>query len=241
MPEVTICIPAYNADKYLSETLDSVRNQSFLNWDMIVTEDGSKDRTEEIVNDFAKKVAQSVTYQRHSQNMGLSATRNTCIRTASSPLLAFLDSDDCWKPEHLETVVNIFKDPDTAIVHSGSILFESETGKKISIRAPSPQDVSDFPLSLYLHRYIIQPSSAVIHRRVFESVGGFDDEMLSVEDMEFWFRAVSNGFRFAYTGTQTCLYRKHGDALSENSLKMVHYTARAYEKHLLIRQLNSNS
>ena len=155
-----------------------------------------------------------------------------CIRTASSPLLAFLDSDDCWKPEHLEIVVNIFKDPDMSIVHSGSILFESDTGKEISIRTPSPQDVIDFPLSLYLNRYIIQPSSAVVHRRVFESVGGFDEEMFSVEDLEFWFRAASNGFRFACTGALTCLYRKHGDALSDNSLKMIHFTARAYEKHL---------
>ena len=74
-PTVSICIPAYHAERYLPETLKSVREQSFREWELIVIEDGSQDGTEEIVRQFAGEVSQNVTFQRHMQNRGLPATR----------------------------------------------------------------------------------------------------------------------------------------------------------------------
>ncbi len=79
MPALSVCVPAYNADRFLAETLESVRNQTFTDWELVVTEDGSRDGTERIVRDFAATVKQPVRYLRHEKNRGLPATRNTGI------------------------------------------------------------------------------------------------------------------------------------------------------------------
>lgn len=232
MAEVSICIPAYNAEKYLPETLESIRNQTFKDWELIVTEDGSKDRTEDLVSEFAQSVSQPVRYQRHQKNKGLSPTRNSGIQAAASPLVALLDADDYWAPDHLESIVAVFEEREVDIVHSGSILFDDETREQISVRAPTPEEISNFRDSLYRHTYIIQPSSVVIRDRVFKKIGYFDTCFKICDDMEFWFRATRNGFNFAYTGKNSCFYRKHGTALSSRSAALVEETALVYEKHL---------
>src|SRR5687767_8608489 len=101
MPLISICIPSYKADKYLGAALASVKEQTLTDWEVIVTEDGSKDRAEEIVKEFAATVTQTVVYQRHEVNRGLPATRNTSIAAARGEFIAFLDADDKWVAGHL--------------------------------------------------------------------------------------------------------------------------------------------
>src|SRR5688500_1011009 len=102
VPRISICIPAYKAERYFEATLASVRAQTFSDWELIVVEDGSRDRTEEIVQDFGRQGQQPVRYFRHDQNQGLSATRNTGFAQARADVLALLDADDLWRPEHLQ-------------------------------------------------------------------------------------------------------------------------------------------
>ena len=80
MPLVSICIPAYHAENYMSEALFSVCNQSFTDWELIVVEDGSKDNTEKLVNEIADKIQQPVHFYRHEINRGLPSTRNSGIK-----------------------------------------------------------------------------------------------------------------------------------------------------------------
>src|SRR4051794_34793625 len=97
----TICVPAYEAERYLGETLESVARQTFPDWQLLVTEDGSRDGTEEIVRRFAASVSQTVRYKRHEPNRGLPATRNAAIEGVETEWVALLDADDVWLPEHL--------------------------------------------------------------------------------------------------------------------------------------------
>ena len=229
---VSICIPAYNADKFISKALSSVREQTFPDWELIVTEDGSEDNTEELVNDFACEIQQHVHYQRHENNQGLPATRNSGIKKAKGKFIALLDADDYWTPNHLESIVSLFKRDNAEIVHSGSILFDEESGRELSIRAPTPEQINKFPLSLYNHNYIIQPSSAVIDRNVFNRIQYFDINFKICDDLDFWFRAARSGYRILYTDQQTCYYRKHSSALSSRSRDLVEEVALVYKKHL---------
>ncbi len=232
MPLVSICVPAYNAEKYISETLSSVCNQKFADWELIVVEDGSKDNTEKLVKEIADNVQQPVHFHRHENNMGLPATRNSGIKQAAGKYVALLDADDYWKANHLESMVSLFEKYNADIIHSGSILFDSDTGKELSIRAPKPEQENEFLNSLYNHSYIIQPSSALIKRNVFERIEYFDTDFRICDDMEFWFRAARNDCRFIYSGQQTCYYRKHGRALSSKSADLVEEIAQVYKKHL---------
>lgn len=232
MPRVSICIPAYNAEKYLPQALESVRKQTFQDWELIVTEDGSKDGAEALTHAFAQSVSQPVRYQRHEINQGLPATRNTGIGASCGELIALLDADDCWVETHLETTVGKLLATGGDLVHSGSVLFDSDTGAELGIRAPADEVIAAFPLSLYVGDYVIQPSSVVLRKSLWERAGGFDASFRYVEDREMWLRCARTGARFVFTGANTCLYRKHGEALSTHSAAMALACARAFEKQL---------
>jgi glycosyltransferase involved in cell wall biosynthesis len=231
-PLVSICIPAYKAERYLAETLESVRAQTFSDWEVIVTEDGSKDRTEEIVRHFAGSVKQTVVYDPQAVNQGLPATRNTGISKARGECIALLDSDDVWTPEHLQQLVQKYRETNADLVHAGSLLFDSDTGRELEVRAPSPADVTEFPISLYVGRYIIQPSSVMLTRELWKRVGGFNPKFRYVEDREMWLRCARAGGRFAYTGGITCRYRKHASALSKHAGPMAVAAAEVCEQHV---------
>ena len=232
MPTVSICVPAYHAERYLPETLQSVRDQSFQEWELIVIEDGSQDGTEEIVRQFAGEVSQKVVFQRHEKNRGLPATRNTAIAQARAKCIALLDADDYWEPGHLETIVTGLTETNAELVHSGSVLFDSDTRKTLEIRAPSPEQVREFPRSLFVADYIIQPASAALTKKLWERVGGFDESYRYVEDREMWLRCARSGARFHFTGKNTCFYRKHAAALSTHGAEMAIASARVFEQHL---------
>lgn len=231
-PRVSICIPAYNAERFLAETLASVRAQTFREWELIVVEDGSRDAAERIVNDFATSGPQPVRYLRHEQNRGLTTTRNTGIAAARAKWIAILDSDDLWTPEHLAACVQRTEVGDADLVHGGSVLFESDTGAVLETRAPDARAVAEFPLSLFENRYVIQPSSVLLAKALWERVGGFDPQFSHVEDREMWMRCARAGGRFAYTGRETCRYRKHGAAMSAQSAAMAEASARVFDRHL---------
>jgi len=230
---ISICIPAYQADRWLAQTLGSVAGQTYPHWELIVVEDGSRDRTGEIVNEFARTVRQSVRYLWHEKNRGLPATRNTGIEAALGNWIALLDSDDLWTPPHLATLVAFTQPPhEVDLVHSGSILFESDTGKTLETRAPSPDALAAFPRSLFAVDYVIQPASVLLRKGLWETVGGFDPAFRYVEDRDMWLRCARAGGRFAYTGENTCLYRKHPSALSTHAPEMAEASAAVFDKHL---------
>lgn len=231
-PLISICIPAYNAERYLPAALESVRAQRFSDWELIVTEDGSRDATEDIVREFARTVEQPVRYDRHEHNLGLPATRNTGIAAARGEWIALLDADDVWTTGHLESAATFMQDPATEFIHAGAVLFDSDSGREIEVRAPTSQMIAAFPSSLFNGEYLIQPSSVVLRRRLWEDVGGFDPSFRYVEDREMWIRCARTGAAFIYTGLNTCLYRKHASALSRHGVAMALASARVYEKNI---------
>lgn len=231
-PLVSVCIPAFKAERYLAETLASIRAQTFDDFEVIVTEDGSKDRTEDIVREFASSIEQPVRYQPQSVNQGLPATRNTGIGIARGHWIALLDSDDLWTPEHLARLVEKASETGADLVHSGCVLFDSDTGKEMELRVPSDADLAGFPASLYTGSYVIQPSSVLLRRELWKRVGGFNPRFRYVEDREMWLRCARAGGRFAYTGAVTCRYRKHGSALSRHAAPMAVASAEVCEQHV---------
>jgi glycosyltransferase involved in cell wall biosynthesis len=231
-PLVSICIPAYRAEKFLEATLESVRAQTYSHWELIVVEDGSHDRAEEIVAAFANRVTQPVNFFRHERNQGLPATRNTSITASHGEWIALLDSDDLWTPDHLTSLVETALETQADLVHAGSVLFDSDTGDTLSVRAPSPELVARFPQSLFTADYIIQPASVLLRRSLWENVKGFNPHFRYVEDREMWLRCARSGAHFAYTGRETCLYRKHAGALSTRAAEMAEASAEVFDQHL---------
>lgn len=232
-PFLSICIPAYNAGRYLPATLATVRAQTFSDWELIVTEDGSTETVEALVHEFARSVPQRVSYQRQKNNRGLPATRNTGIEAARGTWIALLDSDDLWTADHLAGLVACARQqPDADFVHAGCVLFESETGRELGVRAPSSAAVMDYPRSLYLNEYVVQPSSVLLSKNLWARVQGFNPAYRYAEDREMWLRCARAGAVFAYTGHNTCRYRKHATALTTHAGPMALASAQVLQQHL---------
>jgi glycosyltransferase involved in cell wall biosynthesis len=233
MPDslISICIPAYKAEYFIGETLASIRAQTFADWEVIVVEDGSHDGTEEIVRAFAETVSQPVVFLRHDVNRGLPGTRNTAIGRARSEWIALIDADDLWTPDHLERAINCAQQTGADLVHTGVIMFESETGRDLEKRAPSAQAIADFPRSLFTGEYTIQPSSVLLRRDVCRRVGGFDPNCRYVEDREFWLRLVRAGAKVRHDSSLTCRYRQHAGAMTKNAAAMAEGVANVFERN----------
>lgn len=229
---VSICVPAYRADRFLAATLESVRRQTHPQWELIVVEDGSQDRTREIVAAFNLTVTQPVRYLRHERNRGLPVARNTGIAAARHPWVALLDSDDLWQPHHLASLAARAQAGAVDLVHSGSVLFATDPAQPLGVRAPSPEMLADFPQSLFTGEYVIQPASVLLRRDLWQDVGGFDPAFRYVEDRDMWLRCARAGARFAYSGEETCLYRRHPAGLSTHAAAMAEAAAAVFDKHL---------
>jgi glycosyltransferase involved in cell wall biosynthesis len=230
-PLISVCIAAYNAEKYLEAALRTVQAQSFKNWEIIVTEDGSKDRTEDYVLDFSIKVPQRVVYNRHDTNRGLPTTRNTGIASAAGDWVAFLDADDLWKPNHLESLISASQIEDGDAVFAGSVLYDDATWAKLGTRAPTDVDLSNLPLALYSGRLSITSSSVMIKRSSIAKFGSFSSDFPTCSNTEYWLRILSKGGHMCHSVTNTCIYRQHAASLSQKTADTHTENARVCERY----------
>lgn len=233
-PLISIIIPAYNASEFILETLESVKYQTYTNWEIILVNDCSTDNTIEIVNQFSEEVTNEVKIFTNKKNSGVSISRNNAVIEATGDWLALLDSDDLWLPTHLEKLINtISKDSKIKMAYSGCLVFMDNVDDIIFKQEINDKMLSNFNVSLFTHQIGINPCTAIIERKAWEALGGMIQEVHPAEDKEFFFRLAKFGNRFAFSGEHTALYRKHSNesAASNNTAKMLLATINIFEKH----------
>ena len=104
---VSIIMPVYNSEKYIAEAIESVCNQSYKNWELLIVNDGSTDRSPDIINEYAEKDDRIKVF--HKKNSGVSSARNIALSYVRGELVTFIDSDDVYHPNRLEKMVNVFE------------------------------------------------------------------------------------------------------------------------------------
>ena len=218
MPAVSVITPAWNAAEYLGATIESVRAQTFDNWEMVVVDDGSTDGTVAVVERHA--AADGRVRLIRQANAGPSAARNHGMRAATGQFFAFLDSDDLWLPGFLASQLAVFeRHPDTALV-TGNGLF---LGGPFDGRPTRPV-TSDLPV-LPLMEIIANERAVfimtVFRRAVFDTIGGFDEAQWTSEDYDFWLRAAAAGFVFRRNPEPLGRYRVRGGSLSRDRARMI--------------------
>ncbi len=178
---ISVVIPTYNRASFFKEAIDSVLSQTFRDFELIVVDDGSTDETPELLLSYGNKIKVI-----KKANKGPSAARNRGIKTAKGEWIAFLDSDDVWKPDKLEKQVQFIKDnPDIKICQTEEIWIRN--GKRVNPRKKHEMH-SGWIYEQCLPLCIVSPSSVMIHRDVFEKVGFFDETMPACEDYDLWLR-----------------------------------------------------
>ena len=201
---VTVIIPTYNRAAKLTQAVESALAQTFRDFEIIVIDDGSTDNTADAMRRFSEHIR----YLRQ-ENRGVSAARNRGMAAANGQWIAFLDSDDVWFPEKLETQMRLLRQqaPEIQVCFSDCVvpanLIVCQTQFERAGFAPESQSQSklESPMRHILASdYIIHTSTLIVAKRLAIAIGGFDEEMMVAEDTDFLFRlALSSEFCFVAT------------------------------------------
>lgn len=217
-PAVSVVIPAYNAANFIERTLDSVRAQTFKDFETVVIDDGSSDRTCEIVERCFRAHAMPGLCLRQ-ENKKIAGARNAGVRAARGGFVSFLDSDDRWYPSKLEAVIAEFKaHPETDVVcHAENVVVQGGP-PRLKRYGPSRRDMY---FSQLWGGCALSTSATTLRRRVFDSVGGFreDPRFNTVEDYDLWMRLGKAGCRFRFIGLPLGEYV----VASHNSTRRIEY------------------
>lgn len=215
--KVSVIIPAYNAAQTLAETLMSLQNQTFTDWEAIIVDDGSKDNTVEIAQSFADGDGRCRVVQQ--PNGGVSAARNTGIQHARHPWLLFMDSDDWIVPHHLQAMTAALqKDPTLAAVYSGWVNILPNGNYMSSGTAEFKPDKLFDVFGQYCAFCI---HACVIRKDLVLEVGGFDPSLRTCEDWDLWQRAVRTGALFGFVPDELAMYRMRPGSASKNGMRML--------------------
>lgn len=196
--DFSVIIPAYNAGQFIGRTLESVANQTYSNFEIIITNDGSIDNTEMIITDYIKNNP-SIQFHLSSQtNKGIGSARNNGIFRAKGKYLAFLDADDCWYKDKLEKVHDaLVKANDIDILYHDEVEIRNNSDEKKSqygaVTSPVYED-------LLFNGNRLSTSATVVKRELAQKIGGFSEnpDFNSAEDYEFWLRLAKTNAKFCY-------------------------------------------
>ncbi len=197
-PLVSVIIPVFNAERFLPDALTSVLSQAYANLELIFVDDGSTDRSREIIGGTPGKIR----YLRQ-ENSGPAAARNRGLEIAEGDVLAFQDADDIWPARKLEIQLAAFeKDPALEIV----------MGKVQKVQGPSLEALENIDAPCFA----VNLAASIFRRSAFERVGLFDEQLRFSEDVDWFMRARERGVRTATIEDVTLLYRLHDQNMTRD-------------------------
>ncbi len=250
-PTISVVIPAYNAARWIGETLESVLAQTYQDFEVIVVDDGSTDETAAVVGEFGGRVRCI-----QQPNRGQASARNAGIRAARGEYIAFLDADDLWLKEKLHIQVGLLKSSGLAWVYSDAIAFDNQTGRVLFRFGQVDRQYAGDILELLFFTDFIPSPTPVIRKSVFEQVGCFDEHktVQNREDWAMWLRIAAcypvgltpeplAEYRVhptSMTGAEDPLIRLNGHlavieiAVAREPLRLGRYRSQVISKHHLI-------
>jgi glycosyltransferase involved in cell wall biosynthesis len=218
---LSVVIPAYNSAETIAQTIASLQAQTLPDWEAIVVNDGSTDKTAAIVNQFAQQDARIQVI--HQPQRGVSTARNEGIRLAKFDWLLFLDADDWIAPDYMEKMLGkLASHPDLDVVHCSSVRVASDGtcyGEKV---APLATD-----LFAELARYCpFSINACIVRKALVQSLGGFDPFFYNNQDWDLWQRIARTGARFGAVPEVLAFYRMRHNSHSSDGTKRFTYGLR---------------
>ncbi len=217
--KISVVIPLYNKQNCIRETLRSVLNQSYTDFEVLVVDDASTDGSLEVVREFSDKRLRII----EKPNSGVSATRNVGIAEASNEWIAFLDADDIWTSFHLETLVKLHERfPQAEVLCSNYEKFSADENYIDKLETIEQKMtcfiVKDYYERLLSGKHVIASSTALVKKECLKKVGGFDKRLIKGEDLDCWAKLYEN-FTMAQTEFVTSFYRL--DPIDGNATRRV--------------------
>ncbi len=224
-PAVSVVVPVFNSSGYIAATLESVFQQTFSNYEVLLVDDGSSDTAalESALLPFRSRIRHY-----HQQNSGPSSARNRAIREARGKYIALLDSDDLWLPQHLERQIELLRqDGNLGLVYCNNVQWRD--GKRAGNAFDQVSQAGPVNLTnLLAERCTVNTSSVAVLRAAVMQAGLFDEGLRRCEDFDLWLRLAAQGVKMSFHTGSNVIHRL-GNGLSSDQEAMKRARRRIYE------------
>lgn len=226
-PRVSVVLPTYNRADVVDRAIESVLDQTYTGFELVVVDDASTDDTDAVVGAFDDD---RIRYVEHRENRGASAARNTGIRAATGEIIAFQDSDDVWGAEKLERQVAVFDrtDGEVGVVYTGT--WRDRDGERRYVPGPGVDPKSGDVRDALFAQNFVTTQAAAVRAPCFERVGTFDEDLPALVDWELWLR-VAEHYEFRYVDEPLVTAHVRADSISRMDDRKVRARERIVRKH----------
>lgn len=224
MPVISIVIPVYNGSTTIQETIESVLKQTFQDFEIIIINDGSQDRTLEVISNFKDSRIQVFSFP----NSGLAVSRNRGIAKATGKYIAFLDADDLWTPDKLQAQWQALQDnPEAAVAYSWTDYIDESSQFLFSGRHTTLN--GDVYPELLVYNFLENGSNPLVRKQALKEVGDFDASVNSAADHDMYLRLAAC-YPFACVSSPQILYRVSAQSMSANLNQQEQHSITLFEK-----------
>lgn len=223
-PLVSVITPAYKSARFIADTITSVKNQTFSDWEMIVVDDASPDNTERIVTEIAQHDAR-IRFAKLSKNSGAGVARQTALDMARGRYIAFLDADDLWKPEKLEKQLHFLSETNQGFAFSAYDCIDQH-GKPTGVRVNVPKRLTY--RGLFFCNFVGN-LTGIYDTEVFGKIP--ISTVRKRQDWILWLHILKKLKRVQSMQEPLALYRVHGQSLSSSKLKLLRDNYAVYRRH----------
>lgn len=214
MATISIIIPSYNAESLILKTIDSVQKQTFSDWELIIIDDGSTDKTVSKIKTIKDERIHLFCYE----NGGVAMARNRGISLAKGKFISFLDCDDLWTKDKLKDQLSALKNnPDADVAYSWVIDFFTDIPNSSKPRKPIFFSGNVYPQML-VYNFLANGSNILVRRETVERIGGFDVTYNPSEDWNFYIR-LAKECSFVLVPKHQILYRQSTTSMSSNNIQ----------------------
>lgn len=217
---VSIITPTYNSVQFVSETINSILNQTFKDWELLITDDCSTDSTWDLLQDYAKK-DNRIKIFRLENNSGAGVARNNSIKKAKGKYIAFCDSDDQWKPNKLEVQISFMQKKGCALSYSSYLVINEKGDIKGEVVAKDVLDYKDMLKNNY-----IGCLTAIYDTQKVGKV--YMSEIRKRQDWTLWLSILKKTNKAFGVKEPLAIYRKRSDSISANKLNLLKYNWSVY-------------
>ncbi|HLO87539.1 MAG TPA: glycosyltransferase [Nostocaceae cyanobacterium] len=224
LPKISVIIPAFNCESTIKRTIESVLNQTFTDWELIIINDGSTDATLDIISAFSDSRLKVFSFD----NAGGNVSRNRGLKLAMGEFVSFLDGDDMWTSDKLLSQLKALQNnPQAAVAYSWTDYIDEND--KIVISGGRLVANGNVYERLLLTNFLENGSNPLIRKEAIIELGGFDENLSAAQDWDMWLRLAAK-FEFVNVPSAQILYRISANSVSSNLVRQERACLQVLEK-----------
>ena len=219
-PSITVLMPAYNAERFIGKAIESILDQTYKDFEFLIINDGSSDRTDSIVKSFSDP---RIRYIKDENNNGLIASLNKGIEMANGEWIARMDADDISLPQRLEFQKQYVDSHNETDVLASTIIFINEAGESTGTWALDQKTTNPEELKAAMIRENCIAHPTIMCRKSLLQKFKYRSNSIHIEDYDLWLRLLNRGYHFAKIDTPLLYYRVHSESVTGTHLKKTNF------------------